>query len=415
MPFIHSSIQWRHWSRRGKPLGKSERRWLSHFDILAPYQKCHPKSQPTTPAVSPDNSREASRARLNKAMENANAILDAAKRDPRFISEVEKMNEVDGMLGSSYDAGTGGVDDTLEDLRWYVYQRECVPYLRDGLDEVPETLDDDALLGAIDVRMDGKRKNGDDNGSTVMENVEGIATNGSDEHETLNHLNGVQPKVSKPDLISFREDEHMGEAPFEEIKAGFEDGELTEECIIFHKTREEWIPIEEFILAYEEEASDRSASCRKRNLSAMTETCSKEADNYAQSMGSEKLPSCEWIHSMKIDSAIPEAKASPTSKRSSAMEKREKKKPSRDCTQWGQSSVPHIVSTETRSIDSSVPTNGNCMPQHEVESRRCGASVPTGTENVVTVSVNTTSNKSKKNGGKIKPPAKMMRFITQVF
>ena len=29
----------------------------------------------------------------------------------------------------------------LEDLRWYVYQQECAPYLRDGLDEVPETMD----------------------------------------------------------------------------------------------------------------------------------------------------------------------------------------------------------------------------------------------------------------------------------
>jgi hypothetical protein len=103
---------------------------------------------------------EASRDRLRQAIVNANAILHTTKCDPRFLSEVEKMNTAVGMLGSggNNDSGGGGVDHTLEDLRWYVYQQEVSQYLRDGMEEVPDTLLDDALLGAIHVRIDGKQR-----------------------------------------------------------------------------------------------------------------------------------------------------------------------------------------------------------------------------------------------------------------
>ena len=429
----HRTGEWRHWSRLGKPLGKSERRWLSHFDILSPKQ-FHPAnnsgesaSSAGTGAASYD-SVGVSRARLDVAMNNANTILEAAKRDHRFVSEVEKMNSANGMLGSSggNDPGEGGVDDTLEDLRWYVYQQECAPHVRDGLDQVPETMDDDALLGGIGVRMDGKRGDNEMEGdvSTTYEVVDENPTVKSFEKEQM-QSDSVPPVVPKSDLLVFQEEEHMGEAPFDEIKAGFEDGELSSECKIYHNGKDEWMPIEKFILDYEAttQDEDRSVNSRKRDLSAMTGFASNEAGNTSnndiQHMDCDESPSCEGINSININSASTETDAPPTAKQAynhklpAAVEKREKKKPSRDSSQWGQSSAPHIVPTASLAIGSSALENGGSKSQLETKPKASDLSTPNEAMDVSPVA-NTKSKKSMKNGGKIKPPPKIMRIITQV-
>ena len=223
----HRTGEWRHWSRRGKPLGKSERRWLSHYDILVPSSAAkqmnnHSSTQLMDCSALFAENVKASQARLDQAMENADAILESAKRNRQFLSEVEKMNSANGMLGSggSNDSGEGGIDDTLENLRWYVYQQEVSQCLRDGLEEVPDTLVDDALLGGLDVRMDGRRRVvGDTQGGTTEMEITAIYA-----PITPSQMQGINTSMS--DLIPFREGEdHAGEAPVEDIKAGYEDGE----------------------------------------------------------------------------------------------------------------------------------------------------------------------------------------------
>ena len=371
----HRTGEWRHWSRCGKPLGKSERRWLSHYDVLAPNSNHLGRVMNDSASI---DMAKASRERLDQAMENANAILEFSKRDPRFIAEVEKMSAADGMLG---DSGDGGVDDTLEELRWYVYQREAAPSLRDGLDEVPETFDDDKLMGGLYVRMDGKRILNDDVEMEELGEAD-IIEEEKKETDVTAVLNS-----SMQGLLSFKEGDHAGEASFEDIKAGFEEGELSGACEVFHKGRDEWLVIEEFIRDCEDGESDAStASGRKRDLSAMTESAippSNPVQLTIQNSSSQQVPA--------------------------AATKREKKKPSRDCSQWGQCSVPHITpSSDTTAVAAPseslstdvVDTNGmdDASPNQPAE-----AANTNGTE----------SNKKKKNKGKIKPPAKMMRFITQ--
>jgi len=375
----HRTGEWRHWSRRGKPLGKSERRWLSHYDILSPttFEKSV-ASQPSMNDMS-DNI-QASRDRLAQATDNANKILEAAKNNPRFISEAEKMNTASGMLGSG-----GGVDDTLEDLRWYVYQQEVSQSLREGLDEVPETFVDDALLGGLDVRMDGIRRNNGDAFQSIEEMMIEVAPEGNSTTE-VEEMN-VDYTIKSSDPIPFKEGDHAGEASYAEIKDGFDEGELSEVCEVFSKARDEWQPIEDFLKAYEADNEATVAAVgRKRKSATMEETSS---------------PSCEAINSMKIDStgAVDnEPDTSPPTKQISSLPpaatKREKKKPSRDSSQWGQSTVPpHIASTKANvSSDVAGPSKEIAVPP----------------------SSNTKeSNKKKKNKGKIKPPPKMMRFITQ--
>ncbi|KAL7436311.1 hypothetical protein ACHAXM_005166 [Skeletonema potamos] len=364
----HRTGEWRHWSRCGKPLGKSERRWLSHYDVLAPSTNQFGRLNNNTTQSEQD---EASQNRLDQAMKNADAILEFSRRDPRFIAEVEKMNTADGMLG---DSGDGGVDNTLEDLRWYVYQREVAPSLRDGMDEVPETFDDDKLMGGIYARMDGKRINND---NSEME-VDEVRADEEEKKEidVLTLLNS-----SMEGLFSFKEGDHAGEASFDEIKAGFEEGELSEACEVFHKGRDEWLNIEDFIRDVEDGDSDASAASRKRDLSTMFGSTNVRVQSTASGISKSEVAN------------IP-----------AAATKREKKKPSRDCSQWGQCSVPHITPSDTVAALSEYPSDN-------MDSNTDAPSLKLATE--ATKPVGKESNKSKKNKGKIKPPAKMMRFITQ--
>eukprot|EP00804_Cyclotella_cryptica_P007923 CCRYP_019658-RA/>CCRYP_019658-RA protein AED:0.21 eAED:0.21 QI:1296/1/1/1/1/0.87/8/1395/518 len=275
----HRTGEWRHWSRRGKPLG-SERRWLSHYDILSP----QPMTNSSKSSHDIDET-EVSQTRLELAMQNADALLEAAKNDTRFLSEIEKMNLADGMLGSGKDSGLGGIDDTLEELRWYVYQQECVDALRDGSEEVPFTMDQDALLGGV------LRNHGDDEDSIDVELLS--ETLPSESQDQQKHSSTLQSSV--PSLLSFQDGDHMGEASYEEIKAGFDDGELSSDCLIFHHNRDEWFPIDEFIKECEADLPLQSANGRKRDLSAMKEVAGVEC------MECEETPSCKGMHSMKID------------------------------------------------------------------------------------------------------------------
>lgn len=394
----HRTGEWRHWSRRGKPLGKSERRWLSHYDVLASSIDMTNNSTPPLVIDSATNlseHMEASRERLRQAIVNANAILHTTKYDPRFLSEVEKMNTAVGMLGSggNNDSGGGGVDHTLEDLRWYVYQQEVSPYLRDGLEEVPDTLVDDALLGAIHVRIDGTQRETLSTGDFDKLVPAGV---GFACTETASIDNGGICMWEATDLVPFREGDHAGEAPCDEIMAGYEAGELGHACEIFSIFRDEWIPISEFIEQYGSRVADAAivseedlASCRKRDLSAM-EGSSASMAICSTSTGS--------INSMPRSTFPPSTCLLP------AVEKREKKKPSRDSLQWGESSAPHIAPS---SLSVQGVQNGNCtnVVNATTPSSDVVSDMSTGAK---------LSTKLKKHKGMIKPPPKLMRFITQV-
>jgi selenocysteine lyase/cysteine desulfurase/tRNA(Ile)-lysidine synthase TilS/MesJ len=379
----HRTGEWRHWSRRGKPLGKSERLWLSNYDILAssPTAASRPMKHCDT-TLSNDSINQASRVRLNSAMENADAILRSTKSDPRFLSEAERMNPASGLLGSGGshdDSGDGGVDHTLEELRWYVYPQEVSQYLREGLDEPPDTCDDDALIGAIDVRMDGKRRRNnliDDDGSAVML-LEG------DTAFTPPLQTGATVTLQGSNLIPFQEGDHVGEALYDDIKTGYEEGELGEACEVYSTELDVWLPIARFLQEYvpDEVATiagavinEESASHRKRNLSVMKDS----------------LPSC-------IDSS-PGSDVLPLLPLPPAIEKREKKKPSRDSSQWGQYSMP-ITAPPPRVHDS---------PSKLAETATALSTVEPSSQVATAM-----SNKSMKNKGKIKPPPKLMRYVTQ--
>jgi hypothetical protein len=208
----------------------------------------------------------------------------------------------------------------------------------------------------------------------------------------------------EPDLIPFQDGDHVGEAPYDEIKAGYEDGELGETCEVYEKARDEWVVISKFIQDYESGGNvtsaaamldnDETAICRKRNLSAMTGS-SPSCGEGTNPKTVDSSPSVV-IHSPPLSTMQSIITLPP------AVEKREKKKPSRDSSQWGRS-LPHSAPSSCV-LDSSAtlaPTNSNEVAKNnsEVEDSPVAKAM---------------SNRCIKNKGKIKPPPKLMRYVTQV-
>ncbi|KAL3936469.1 MAG: hypothetical protein SGBAC_008221, partial [Bacillariaceae sp.] len=70
--------EWRHKSRPGAPLGKKERRWLSHYDPFRSKQG--------------DNG-DGIALNYQKALENANALLELVLKDQSSLSQALKMTE----------------------------------------------------------------------------------------------------------------------------------------------------------------------------------------------------------------------------------------------------------------------------------------------------------------------------------
>lgn len=123
----HRTGEWRHFSRQGKPLGRTERRWLSHYDMGNGHGK-HSKitSSKTLKDV------------LADAFENANYQLGIARAEQRYMMQALKMSNDSEILEGAED---------LEKLRWYVYPKECAQILKQGLSVVPETYSDDIVGG----------------------------------------------------------------------------------------------------------------------------------------------------------------------------------------------------------------------------------------------------------------------------
>jgi len=214
----HRTGEWRHAARQGKPLGKEERRWLSHYDSLAN-------------SVNYQCATDGKQAGLGDIFEQtlgrADAVLAEARRDQRSIAQTLKMTDADSVLGNE----EGGAN--LETLRWYVYPKECAVRLSERNDDVDIAIaQDDELLGAInpsrvcpevsseDAKHDKKRKMGD-----------------PDEKGRGSGMPSLMPTRT---ILSFRDGDHQGDAEMNEIEQGIADGELSAATEVFDSRVGEW-------------------------------------------------------------------------------------------------------------------------------------------------------------------------------
>lgn len=312
----HRTGEWRHKSRPGAPLGKTERRWLSHFDPMKPLRK----EADTSQVIS-----------MQEALDNANDILRLVLKDQSSISQALKMTEEN--------------DDSI--LRWYVYPKEVAAFVQQGLDVVPGTESRNKLTGAL----------------------RPIAWYGEE-------TSPVEKKSIS--LYRFREGEHTGEAPLDEIQDGYSDGELSDSCQIYATESDSWVLISTFLKSQSHTITTPNSSKEEINQTeeerlsldqdAVTDTSSTKGAILASSNEIAEEEKTDVLTSQDVSAVIDIP----------VVEKHERKKPSRDSSTWGQ-----------------------------------GVKVALQPTSALSDKIDSTGSRKREKSKHIKPPAKLMRLVTQ--
>jgi selenocysteine lyase/cysteine desulfurase/tRNA(Ile)-lysidine synthase TilS/MesJ len=210
----HRTGEWRHASRQGKPLGRNERKWLSNYSLVGKVNT--PINENSNIGISKCN------AILQETLEHANLILENAKQDQRSIIEASKMADTDVM-------------GKLDELRWYVYPKECADLLMKKMEQ--PSIEGGTILGAIHpTSITSCRIKNDNFHDRKRKHIVG----------NVAFVSNAQNRVLNTGLLTFGDGEHMGEATMNEIANGIDDGELSDQCEIFHPKIGESIKFEEF-------------------------------------------------------------------------------------------------------------------------------------------------------------------------
>lgn len=342
----HRTGEWRHFSRQGKPLGRSERRWLSHFDTN--YSSDNAKVLDSEPLS----------VVLGNAFDNANYQLTVSRND-HTIAQALKMTDKNEILDN----------DDLDLLRWYVYPRECALLLKKG--EEPDTISNKISGG---IRPIGYFEPATYKFSSSLLGIEDFEKQTS-AMAIVNDDTVEQGDIECNGEVRFKDGEHhSGVAHIEDIIEGHDDGELSDECVIYVEKEDEWIPIIEFL--------------KRRKTTAASSTKTDEPED------------------MQIDAIAPPVDVDMTPVRKPQIEEKDvsrgKKKPSRDSSAWGKTAAAQIPLPKAAPVESVSSSNGE-IPKKSIEKN---------VESCPNPHPQNKSNKRKKTKH-IKPPAKLMRYITQ--
>lgn len=324
--------EWRHKSRPGAPLGKKERRWLSHYD---PFRKKHAVNEDAT---YPD---------FQRALENANALLEMVLKDQSSLCQALKMTE----------------EMEQKSLRWYVYPKEVASFVQQGVEHVPGTFDKKLLVGA-------------------MRPIAWFGAENSESHPQ-------QQARAEDECYRFQDGEHSGDAPLREIIEGYEDGELSELCQIYNPNTDSWELLVEFMKSQQQLTTTMSSSVAEKPLMSGPKGGSSDSLNTSEKVAEDSATDCTTgtslsaADTLNADDLSMEKETSQTVEsipseleNLTVVEKREKKKPSRDSTKWGQGVK--------------MPLQPQISPEEGVSSAL-----------------------RRKGPKHVKPPAKLMRLVTQ--
>jgi selenocysteine lyase/cysteine desulfurase/tRNA(Ile)-lysidine synthase TilS/MesJ len=336
----HKTGEWRHYLRQGKPLGRTERKWLSNYD-----------STVAKPSLGPSLSiSDNISSILKQTMENADKLLQHAKTDRQSIAQAVKMSATEEGL--------------WDGLRWYILPKECASWLTQGLEVPPDTFGDE-ILGALKPRAVHNDQwlevtPSSDSNTIQCSSLTTIVNASSRKRKTMEikeeregESTITQEKATNA-LLHFREDEHAGEATLAEIETGFDDGELSEKCSIFDANLDAWVPIKEFL-----------QNRKPKGMAPSQDVMETSSGNVSK----------EVSHRVCLVQD----------------DKNQKKKPPRNSSQWGKAQ-PISVSAVPHQVDS----------QQSCEESGHIVSIPEVPKAFL-----------KKRGKGVKPPAKMMRLITQ--
>jgi len=465
----HRTGEWRHFSRQGRPLGRTERRWLSHYDREnIDIMSCHDSKSML--------SQIEKMAMYSKMMENATVQLKiATEGDRRHLSAALKMaDDTIPALNGSAESKVNTINESMNDidgLRWYIHPREVAKWIsedhsippgtnspdvegsirplgyfapnhvatpsklkpfndvlssknivqyRDNFTKTPhKTAESEysyhAKLSDVsgEYKVNGmKRKRTEMVDSMEKRQYQDIklqsTMNGLDSHSyrnispgsstDCNHYhqmdhekvesNKIRPaschQLTETALLSFRDgEEHKGEALLEDITAGYDDGELSERAEVFHTALGEWTPISSFLSTIHKNMSSDDV-IMDTNIST---TYMKK-------------------HNPNDVDIVP---SYPSEKKDIIPTTKEIKKPARGPASWGKPAAELSVDLLKQSgdtVSSNLDTTGPA-DDNDPKTSTCSPSLSKGETNFK-------SSPNEIKASKIlKPPPKMMRYITQ--
>eukprot|EP00934_Nitzschia_sp_Nitz4_P002828 Nitzschia sp. Nitz4//scaffold107_size73032//38978//44923//NITZ4_005762-RA/size73032-processed-gene-0.110-mRNA-1//1//CDS//3329532599//2818//frame0 len=238
---------------------------------------------------------------FEQAMETANKLLDLAINDQSSLTQAVKTTQDD--QDSSISSA----------LRWFAIFREVAPFCRDGLDQVPQSMDRELVEGAVrPIAWFPKQFIHDPKETTV-------------------DITEIETKPVTASQLHFREGDHTGIAPLNEIQSGYDDGELSDACCIFMPEADEWEPIAT--------ALEKLASSGNVPVVSSSNPVHKVSSSPPPIQASSQAET-------KIDDpvVVQEVSKSPSTAVDTST-KKDEKKPQRDASAWGQGamvSMDHI-------------------------------------------------------------------------
>jgi hypothetical protein len=381
--------------------------------------------------------------RLDQALVDADLILQAARADQKNIVQALKMADAESILG-------GGDDVDLEELRWYVYPKECADAMTKStisnrnVSSESGFSSSEQLLGALSpgtIEVSEQATVANPVGKRIKgAGLPSTSTGDNDTSQSSTCGGAVAgkdaPSGDGAQVLFFRDGEHSGEAPLSEIKAGWEEGELSDACQVFSPESGEWVSLPSFVRSN----SSSKSRCKEKSPApkevvdefkdGCVSTCVEKVLFFRDGEHSGEAPfseiqsglaegelsfacqvfdtdSGEWLPIQRflesrrnttptglLSAAVENGKNATTSKVDTFL-----KKEARDTTAWGRG---NIVSTAAQS-STTVPGTGSYREQ-KIEGKRHASQ---------TLIAEGVTSSEKVRFRHVKPPPKMMRLMTQ--
>jgi len=221
-----------------------------------------------------------------------------------------------------------------------------------------------------------KRTKSPPNNNVAVEEQSSPMTDGTDQAMDIDPPTGAS-------VLSFRDGEHhVGEGPLDEIIAGFNDGELSDKCVVYLVKEDTWVSVEQLLERRKRAKGDVNGAVEVAKVEDSSPD-TMDLDVNVVGGGNVRALRSGGSGKSKVD-----------------------KKQARDSSSWGANPPPRLpLPHGAEPVENERPTDAN-----KNDGTPDSQNTPTVVGSDASVPM---SNKQRKSQGRTKPPAKLMRYITQ--
>lgn len=202
--------------------------------------------------------------RLDATMAAADEVLDHVRNDQRSIVQALKMSNAEAILG----------EEDLEELRWYAYPKEVAIVLKGRKPTMP---------GSICGALNPLRKFSADQAETNSSSAFSAPGDEKKRKQTQNSVFGearvtLDSIINDNSMVTFRDGDHSGVAPIDEVEAGIDDGELSEKCEVFYPQDDRWILLHSLMRSGKKTKPNAEMTQNEQKTASEISTMSKKAN-----------------------------------------------------------------------------------------------------------------------------------------